>query len=293
MKGNRIQSDVYADYPSKTTLTQYDGLIKDDYAKIIRDNRGPFVLVQGKFPGSDATDGSGQEGTVVSDIMNYSTSNYQFYSDAWDGNSNGESLDGADGDGTFNKYMNLVFLDTGLPDGPRHPFDTAKSLDTKHKYSTILNGRQFAGNVKITSEEETEEYPNFVMFSDVGSPDIIPVSNFIQLQDLQGGEIVGIETLMSDLVVFMTNGVFRLSVPSNNPASWSLVEAHQNIGALHDKGIVKTQNGIFFLSQSDIFYLDSGFTLTSISDPIKDVYQSGLATLGSAGRRLHHNIKYN
>tara|TARA_R100001594_G_scaffold12533_3_gene27778 strand:- start:1803 stop:5942 length:4140 start_codon:yes stop_codon:yes gene_type:complete len=291
LKGNRFSNKNYADYPvvgkKASTGAEFEdsGFISDNADIAIRVGYPYDEEFTTNYNGNTVVDASTTDG---SDVLHYSTSNYQFYSNAWNGNADGESLDGDDGDGSFNSSMGLWFIDTGLPDGPRHPFETAKSLDVKHKYSTMLNGRQFLGNVKITSEEEIEEHPNFVMFSDVNSPDIIPITNYIQLQDLQGGEIVGIETLMSDLVVFMTNGVFRLSVPSNNPASWSLVEAHQNVGALHDKGIVKTQNGIFFLSKSDIFYLDSGFSLNPISDPIRDTYQAGT----SSSFRLHHNVKY-
>ena len=113
----------------------------------------------------------------------------------------------------------------------------------------MLNGRQFVANVKITADGEEEEYPNFIMYSNPNAPEIIPMTNYIQLQDLQGGEIVGIESLMSDIVVFMTNGIFRLNVPQSNPASWSLVEAHPNIGCLHDKAIAKTPGGVYLLSQ--------------------------------------------
>ena len=263
LKGNRIQNTVdAASYPVNAPT----------HRTYISDNYGQFIRTAGWVPGIVSTENN-------KDNFLLGTSNYQFYSNGTD---------------NTNQYMLLDFLDTGLPDGARHPNETATSTDVNFKHSTMLNGRQFVGNVKITSDEDIEEYPNFVMFSEANAPDIIPTTNFIQLQDLQGGEIVGIESLMSDIVVFMTNGIFRLSVPSNNPHNWSLVEAHKNVGALHDKGIVKTDNGIFFLSRSDIYFLDSGFTLKPISDPIRDRYQTETDTVAEANSlRLHHNIKNN
>ena len=130
------------------------------------------------------------------------------------------------------------------------------------------------------------------MYSESSSPDIIPTSNFIQLEDLQGGEIVGIETLMSDIVVFMTKGIFRINVPSGDPTNWSLVEAHPNIGCLHDKGIAKAPNGIYFCSQDGIVFLDSGFSANIISNPIKDTYQSQASSNPSL-LRLHYETKNN
>ena len=260
LAGARIQdiSTANGGYP-----LEHDGSMT-----FVADNNGPFIQTVGDVPSVDTT--------LSNTDYHFGTNHYQWYAAT---NNTGPS-------------MQLDFFDPGLPDGARHPISGTTSLDVKHKYSTILNGRQFAANVKITSDTEPEEYPNFVLFSEANAPDIIPVSNYLQLQDLQGGEIVGIESLMSDLVVFMTHGIFRISVPGSNPASWSLVESHPNIGCLHDKGIAKAPNGIYFLSQENIIFLDSGFKATPITYPIRDEYQNNVVT-NSDVMRLHYDVKHN
>jgi len=258
LKGSRIINDDVA-YPVHI----------DADRTFISDNYGPFLRTVGEVPGVGAS--STNAG------FRFGSSNYQFY------------FGGTD---NTNQKMRLDFFDPGLPDGARHPNEASTSTDVKFKYATMLNGRQFVANVKITGDEDTEEYSNFVMYSESGSPDIIPTSNFIQLQDLQGGEIVGIETLMSDIVVFMTKGIFRINIPSADPTNWSLVEAHPNIGCLHDKGIAKAPNGIYFCSQDGIVYLDSGFSANIISNPIKDTYQSQASSNPSL-LRLHYETKNN
>ena len=170
--------------------------------------------------------------------------------------------------------------------------ETATSTDVKFKYATMLNGRQFVGNVKIVDDKDAEEYPNFIMFSEPNTPDIIPTTNYIQLQDLQGGEIVGIESIMGGIVVFMTNGIFRLNVPSSNPTNWSLVESHPNIGCLHDKVICKVPNGIFVGTRDDIIFLDSGFSATPITQKIKKTYQAKSSSSPNT-LRLSFDTKYN
>tara|TARA_Y100000361_G_scaffold23191_3_gene18318 strand:+ start:816 stop:4385 length:3570 start_codon:yes stop_codon:yes gene_type:complete len=260
LKGNRIQEDSTVSYPVDV----------DDDRSYISDNYGPFIKCVDNVPGVISADDH-------KDNFMFGSSNYQFY------------FDGSD---NTVQNMKLDFFDPGLPDGARHPYETSTSSDVKFKYATMLNGRQFVANVKITGEEETEEYPNFVMYSEPNSPDIIPTSNFIQLQDLQGGEIVGIETLMSDIVVFMTKGIFRINVPSADPTNWSLVEAHPNIGCINDKGITKAPNGIFFLSNEDVIFLDSGFQATPITYPIRDDYQSTVASSSSI-MKTHYDAKYN
>jgi hypothetical protein len=268
LKGNSIQEhDDNSKYPTNLTA---------DRAEVV-DNFDSFLRSEILVPDLGA---SAADGTPGEDNFFLGTSNYQFYSN------------GTGGTAATNRYVLFDFYDPGLPDGARHPNEGITSLDVKFKYATMLNGRQFVANVKITGDEDTEEYPNFVMFSNPGSPDSIPTSNFIKLDDLQGGEIVGIETLMSDIVVFMTKGIFRINVPSGDPTNWSLVEAHPNIGCINDKGITKAPNGIFFLSNEDVIFLDSGFQATPITYPIRDDYQSTVESSSSI-MKTHYDAKYN
>ena len=270
LKGNSIQEhddNNVKNYPTNLTA---------DRSEIV-DNFDSFIRFSGDVPDIGSL---GSTLTPEEDTFLFGTSNYQFYS-------NGTGTSAA-----TNRYVLFDFYDPGLPDGARHPNEGITSLDVKFKYATMLNGRQFVANVKITGDEDTEEYPNFVMYSNPGSPDSIPTSNFIKLDDLQGGEIVGIETLMSDIVVFMTKGIFRINVPSGDPTNWSLVEAHPNIGCINDKGITKAPNGIFFLSNEDVIYLDSGFQATPITYPIRDDYQSTVASSSSI-MKTHYDAKYN
>ena len=268
LKGNSIQEHSNnSNYPTNSAT----------HRSIISDNFDSFLKTEDFVP---ELGNQSSSTTPPSDTFFFGTSNYQFYSGA-----GGSS-------GALNAHVFFDFYDPGLPDGARHPNDGISSLDVKFKYATILNGRQFVANVKITGDEDTEEYPNFVMYSNPGSPDVIPTSNFIKLDDLQGGEILGIETLMSDIVVFMTNGIFRINVPSGDPSSWSLVESHPNIGCLNDKAIAKAPNGIYFCSKDGIVYLDSGFTANIISNPIKDTYQSQ-ALANPSLFRLHYEVKNN
>ena len=263
LKGNRIQDD-------STNGGSFIPVDVDADRSYISDNYGPFIKCVDAIPGNSATDNH-------KDNFMFGSSNYQFY---WD-------------DDNTSSFVKLDFFDHGLPDGARHSNETSTSTDVKFKYSTILNGRQFVANVKITADNNSEEYPNFVMFSNPGSPDVIPTSNFIKLDDLQGGEIVGIETLMSDIVVFMTKGIFRINVPSGDPSNWSLVEAHPNIGCLHDRAIAKAPNGIYFGSKNAIHFLDSGFSVKSITEPIKSSWQSKSSTSSEETLNLQYDPKYN
>ena len=178
----------------------------------------------------------------------------------------------------------LRVYDTGLTSGALHPLAGTSSLQTNYKYASVLNGRTFVGNVRITNGAgDTEDHADWVMYSLVNQPDVIPISNYIQLEDLQGGNIVGLEVLLSDLIVFMERGIFRLSVPSTDPSQWSLIEAYPNIGCLNHLSIVKTDLGIIFCSLSGIYLLDASFSLKALHMPIKSKYEANATADGTTG----------
>mgnify|MGYP003133228567 CR=1 FL=1 len=172
-------------------------------------------------------------------------------------------------DGT-NKVLN--FYDKKLPDGAEHPyFDT--NINVNYKYCTISDGRLFAANVKIDPSGAAEVHNNWIIFSELNQYDVLPITNYIQLDDRQGGEITGIETLLGDVVVFMERGVYRLNIPSAFPSDWSLVESEENIGCNAPDSIVKSEGNLFFASQDHIYMLDGNFNAIPITEPIKDEYQ--------------------
>jgi hypothetical protein len=166
-----------------------------------------------------------------------------------------------------------VFWDKNLADGAPHPTGFT-SLNTKYKYSKYINGRNFVGNVKIENDDGVETHPNWVLFSELSQPDVIPITNYIQMADAQGGEIVGLANLLGDLAVFMSQGIFRLNIPSTEPTAWSLSESEENIGCISTESITEWEGGVFFAGQDHLYYLNSNFQATPVTMAIKDDYQS-------------------
>ncbi len=170
----------------------------------------------------------------------------------------------------------LFYVDQGV-DGVEHPTGET-SLDVKHRHSKYINGRNYVADVRITDGDDTEDHDNWVMFSELNQPDVIPISNYIQLTDAQGGKIVGIESLMGDLAVLMENGIFRLSIPSTEPTAWSLSESEENIGCLSENSITAWESGLFFAGMDHLYYLDVNFKATPVTASIKDDYQSAVTS---------------
>ena len=182
----------------------------------------------------------------------------------------------------------LIFFDKNLPNGTEHPtFET--SLDVKHRHSKYINGRNYVADVRITDGTDTEDHGNWVMFSELNQPDVIPITNYIQLTDAQGGRIIGIESLMGDLAVLMERGIYRLSIPSEDPTAWSLSESEENIGCLSENSITAWESGLFFAGEDHLYYLDVNFNATPITTSIKDDYQSAI----TSSARTFYDVKKN
>ena len=184
-------------------------------------------------------------------------------------------------------YHLLVWADRQT-DGAQHPYSDV-SVNTKFKYSVNLEGRQYVANVKIADTKgATEDHPDWVLFSELQQPDVIPITNYISIPDIQGGEIVGLAKLMGDLVVFQEKGIYRLSVPGASPSTWTLAESEPHLGCVSPNSIVESENGVFFAGRDHLYYLDSNFKATPITQTIRDTYQ---ASSNLQNTRLHIDVK--
>jgi len=178
-----------------------------------------------------------------------------------------------------NEYdSRIIYLDTydtGQPSGVYHPLASVSSTEVNYKYSVTTDGRNFVAGIKLDPNgAQPEEHDNWIIFSELNQYDILPISNYIQLRDLQGGAITGLASLMGDLVVFMERGIYRLSVPSSDPTAWSLSESEENIGCVSADSIVNWGAGVFFAGKDHIYYLDANFNATPVTQSIKADYQS-------------------
>ncbi len=194
--------------------------------------------------------------------------------------------------------IELKCFDKMMSTGAEHPTGLTSS-NIEYKYSTMIAGRNFVGNVVlnptkakkqpwsytgIDSSGKTglryidkninEVHTNWILYSELNQPDIIPIINYISLQDLQGGAITGMARLMGDLIVFMDRGIYRLNIPSTDPTAWSLIESEENIGCQAEHSVTPMSDGVFFASQDDVYFLDNNFVAHSITTPIRDEYQN-------------------
>ena len=175
---------------------------------------------------------------------------------------------------TNNVIVDFDFIDDGITDGAEHPGTITLSTDVRYKYQANHIGRRFVGNVIINGDKEDfETHEDFIMYSELGNPDVIPIANFIKLNDLDGGQITGLAKSLGDLVALMERGVFILSIPSTDITQWTLTEAYRDIGCTAPDSVLEYNNGVFFANETNFYYLDSGRRLISLADSWLNTYQ--------------------
>jgi hypothetical protein len=185
----------------------------------------------------------------------------------------------------------FYFYDVGLTSGAMQPYVKDAKTDVHYKYSQMLGNRLFVGNVKLDPVGDNEDHPDWIIYSEFGMPDVLPIVNYIQIKDQQGGEIVGLNKILDSLVVLMSRGVFRLDVGSSlDPGGFSLMESNKDVGCIAPKGIVSINDNIFFCSNNGIYQITPDFRFTPITEPIKDVYQ---ATANKENSRLFYDVNRN
>jgi hypothetical protein len=168
--------------------------------------------------------------------------------------------------------VTLIYDDNNQAVSRLHNLTTDKN-DIRYRHGKYINGRYYQANVVLDPSDENEVHNDFIMFSEIQQPDVTPITNYIQLKDSQGGEILGLRQVGDSLVVFMENGVYRLRVPSTDPRSFSLKEAEENIGCVSSRSIVQVGSYVFFASKDDIYALTPSYEIQPCGSSIRDIWQ--------------------
>ena len=179
--------------------------------------------------------------------------------------------------------VTMYAYDSGILQASAHPLGGVTKATVNYKYGQYINGRFFVGNVRLDPDSAAEDHPNWIIYSELNQPDILPITNYIQIKDDQGGSITGLQKLFDDLAVFMERGVFRLHIPSDDPGAWTLLESNENVGCIAPNSIVKVGGNIFFAGGDYIYSLDSSFNVVPLTDSIKDDYQGSTALASTRG----------
>ena len=99
------------------------------------------------------------------------------------------------------------------------------------------------------------------------------MTNYIKVQDNQGGNITGLGELMGNLIVFLEDSIWRINIPSTNPNNWSLVESSKELGCTSKSSIMSYEDGVVFANKEGLWGLSQNFMPKEISKLWRDHYQ--------------------
>ncbi len=141
----------------------------------------------------------------------------------------------------------------------------------------ILNGTAYYGNII----QNGQYLPNTLLQSLPQNPDSAPATFTDTLEDA----IVAISSTRSNIIVFCTNSVYRLSGGFNSLGQGAITHERisDTIGCVGPHSVVRTEIGIFF-GGNDGFYYTDGFQLIKVSIDLNKSYAAATQTAAQKAR---------
>jgi len=174
---------------------------------------------------------------------------------------------------TGTNQVTLKVYDTNIVAGRLHPTGD-DIIAVNYEFGEYIDGFMYGFSVRLDPDGAAEDHKNWLIFSEFLQPDVMPIDNYIELRDIQGGAAMGSAQLRGDLIALMEHGIYRLHIPTGDPASWSLAEVDETKGCVA-KNSVLTVKGVTFFAGSDYFHaILPNFEVIDISETIKDEYQA-------------------
>ena len=125
---------------------------------------------------------------------------------------------------------------------------------TTASFATALfaKNRTWAGNIQIGGKN----YPDRIIKSPVGKPDIFPEENFIDITGADGDEIVHMEFNADELIVFKKRSMYVVDISEMDEEK--LKSTHPGMGITSYQHACVTPHGVAFANPGGIFlYTDS------------------------------------
>jgi len=143
-----------------------------------------------------------------------------------------------------------------------------------------------------------EEQVTLLMYSEYNQPDVMPVSNAIQLYDKMGGETLGIEILYDFVIVIKKHTLFMVNpIIENDPSTWTVSESPHGIGCVSDIGHVVANGSLYVIYYDGIYEFKPNNLAESdstplerlkITDPIEDIFL-GMSDVQKEAMNIYHD----
>lgn len=89
--------------------------------------------------------------------------------------------------------------------------------------------------------------PMYIKYSEIAEPFYFPVTNFIKVGDGDGESITGISIHQNNLVVYKSNSIWIIYMPTTDPTDWIRVKSNSKVGGASHRAITPYQDLQLFL----------------------------------------------
>ena len=125
-------------------------------------------------------------------------------------------------------------------------------LTAKFKTAVYHKQRCFAGNVL----KNGKRYPHRVIKSPVGMPDIFPDENFLDVGGTKGGDVVHLEGLSEELLVFKERALYVLDISEMD--NEKVKSVHDFMGISNHNHVCSTRHGLIFANAGGVWHYKQG-----------------------------------
>jgi len=182
--------------------------------------------------------------------------------------------------------------DTNLTGTTSAPLQGEASIDINARFVIEVLGRtfHFNGIINPTSTTDAETQEDWLFYSELDQPDVVPSSNQFRIADREGGEGTGLARLYGNVVCMKKKAIVTLFLNNDpaNPSNWNLRESAFNIGNVAPQGFITVNDATLYLTALDGIYRltlndlaeanQSSVKHLRISEPINDIFEAMTTT---------------
>lgn len=184
-----------------------------------------------------------------------------------------------------NDTVTVKFFDTGLITTEPHPLEGEVSIDVNFKHGAYISGRLFVGDIVLDPGGVAEVHTDWVAYSELEQPDVIPVSNIINFANYGVGKITGVNEFFGNPVFMKKDNLIIVNVKDSpaTPSAWGVIESINNIGNIAPCGHINAVGVLYVVHHSGIYgftpneFAESGSTpskRSKISELINDTFEA-------------------
>ena len=182
--------------------------------------------------------------------------------------------------------VDIYFFDTNLTAGSTFSLQNEVSINVNGRFAKMIGHRLMQLNAVLDPGGDHEETHNdWLMFSEHNKPDVMSVSNAIQVADREGGAGMGLVESLDGFIVFkkQSNVIYQILTNSGDSFTYKKKESNFDRGCIAERGIVEDGSNAYFPSDDGIYKINLNLAaasdstpieLSRISEPINDFYES-------------------